>query len=181
MFGNVLEVIKATIVLRVARAHVQGVSRAYGLLPQIKNKGTLRIGPGFQIRGQRFRVGIAVGTEGTLNIGRDVFLNQGVSIAAMTTIMIGDNVKIADLVTIQDTNYHQVSPDEPIVAAPITICRNVWLGRLSIISPGVTIGENSVVAAGSIVTKNVEPNTVVAGAPAKLVRVFSVPEGWVRG
>ncbi|MDH6235383.1 acyltransferase [Cryobacterium sp. CG_9.6] len=102
------------------------------------------------------------------------------SIAAMTTVTIGDNVKIADLVTIQDTNYHRVAPGEQVVSAPITICRNAWLGRLSIISPGVTIGENSVVAAGAVVTRDVQPNTVVAGTPAKVVRTFLAPQGWIR-
>lgn len=180
MFGSLIQVVRASLVLRIARAHVVGAPRAYGRLPQIKNMGTLKIGPGFQVRGQRFRVGIAVGPNGTLNIGENVFLNQGVSIAAMTTITIGSHAKIADLVTIQDTHYHRVSPEESVAAAPITIGRNAWLGRLSIINPGVTIGENAVVAAGSIVTRDVQPNTVVAGAPAKLVRVFSAPEGWVR-
>jgi acetyltransferase-like isoleucine patch superfamily enzyme len=180
VIANALRIVRAVITLRMAGARVNGIPRVFGRLPQIRNKGTLTIGSGLQLRGQRFRVGIAVERGGTLTIGQHVFLNQGVSIAARTTITIGDFTKIADLVTIQDTNYHRVSPDEPVVSAPITIGRNVWLGRLSIISPGVTIGDNAVVAAGSVVTKDVSPNTVVAGTPAKLLRSFSTPPGWVR-
>lgn len=180
MIASALGIVRAVIAFRMAGARVQGAPRVFGRLPQVRNKGTLNIGSGFQVRGQRFRVGIAVDRDGTLNIGEHVFLNQGVSIAAKTTVTIGDHTKIADLVTIQDTNYHSVSPDEPVVSAPITIGRNVWLGRLSIISPGVTIGDNAVVAAGSIVTKDVMPNTVVAGTPAKFLRSFTTPPGWVR-
>jgi acetyltransferase-like isoleucine patch superfamily enzyme len=53
---------------------------------------------------------------------------------------------------------------------PIVVKRNAWIGAAATILPGVTIGENSVVAAGAVVNKDVPPNTVVAGVPAKIVR-----------
>jgi acetyltransferase-like isoleucine patch superfamily enzyme len=55
----------------------------------------------------------------------------------------------------------------------VRIANNVWIGMNAVILKGVTIGENSVVAAGSVVTKNVEPNTVVAGNPAQVVKTFA--------
>jgi acetyltransferase-like isoleucine patch superfamily enzyme len=60
----------------------------------------------------------------------------------------------------------------PLKAAPVKICNNVWIGMNAVILKGVTVGENSVVAAGSVVTKNVEANTVVAGNPAVIVKKF---------
>jgi len=56
--------------------------------------------------------------------------------------------------------------------APVKIADNVWIGMNAVILKGVIVGENSVVAAGSVVTKNVEPNTVVAGNPAVVVKRF---------
>ncbi len=53
---------------------------------------------------------------------------------------------------------------------PIHIGKNVWIGSGAIVLPGVTIGDNSIVGAGSVVTKNVEPNSVVAGNPAKFIK-----------
>src|SRR3954453_13855506 len=64
-------------------------------------------------------------------------------------------------------------PDRPTLkTAPIKICDNAWIGMNAVILKGVTIGENSVVAAASVVTKSVEPNTVVAGNPAVVVKHF---------
>ena len=59
---------------------------------------------------------------------------------------------------------------ERLVTAPITICDGVWIGARAIILPGVTIGEGAVVAAGAVVTKDVEPFTVVGGNPAKFIK-----------
>ena len=69
--------------------------------------------------------------------------------------------------------YFKNRPARPkLKTAPVRIANNVWIGMNAVILKGVTIGENSVVAAGSVVTKNVEPNTVVAGNPAQVVKTF---------
>ena len=57
-----------------------------------------------------------------------------------------------------------------ITCKPVHICRRAWIGAGSTILPGVTVGENSVVGAGSVVTHDVEPNTIVAGNPARLIK-----------
>ena len=80
--------------------------------------------------------------------------------------MIGPNVSII-------TSGHPVEPSRRrafTIAKPIVIERNVWIAAGATIIGGVTVGENSVVAAGSVVTKNVPPNTLVGGNPARVIR-----------
>jgi acetyltransferase-like isoleucine patch superfamily enzyme len=81
-------------------------------------------------------------------------------------VMIGPNVSII-------TSGHPIEPSrrrEFTTAKPIVIERNVWIAAGATIIGGVTVGENSVVAAGSVVTKNVPPNTLVGGNPARVIR-----------
>ena len=70
------------------------------------------------------------------------------------------------------TLNHDLNPErrQVCIPAPIRIGKNVWIGSNSTILPGVTIGDNSVVAAGAVVTKNVEANTIVGGVPAKIIK-----------
>ncbi|MEO8199502.1 MAG: DapH/DapD/GlmU-related protein [Gemmatimonadota bacterium] len=94
---------------------------------------------------------------------------------------------IAGNVSIFDNTSHPVSParrlaHQPITeqdVAPVIIGTNCWIGLNSIILRGVTIGDNSIVAAGSVVTKSVPPNSIVAGNPARLVKsiVDDLPPG----
>jgi acetyltransferase-like isoleucine patch superfamily enzyme len=89
-------------------------------------------------------------------------------------IDIGDDVLIGPNVSLI-TSGHPVEPAERragVTAAPIVIGRNVWIAAGATIIGGVTIGENSVVAAGSVVTHNVPPNSLVGGNPARLIRAI---------
>ncbi|MDE5625758.1 MAG: acyltransferase [Muribaculaceae bacterium] len=70
------------------------------------------------------------------------------------------------------SNNHDLRDREVITLAPVRICRGAWIGAGATILPGVTIGENAVVGAASVVTRDVAPNTIVAGNPAKLLRSF---------
>jgi acetyltransferase-like isoleucine patch superfamily enzyme len=115
-----------------------------------------------------------------LEIGDDVLLNQGVNIYVSSRVTIGSHSKLADLVAIYDTDFHEVEPGADIRRAPVVLGENVWLGRGVLVLPGVTIGDHSVVAAGSVVLDDVPPNTLVAGTPAKVVRALSVPDGFIR-
>jgi maltose O-acetyltransferase len=63
---------------------------------------------------------------------------------------------------------------------PVMIERNVWIGRNCLVLPGTVIGENSVIAAGSIVTRSIPPNSVAAGNPATVIRTITCETGWVR-
>lgn len=104
-------------------------------------------------------------------IGKNVFINFGCTILDLGGVIIEDHVLIAPNVSLL-SEEHPLSPQErqSLVPKPVHIKRKVWLGANSTILPGVTVGENSVVAAGAVVTKDVPANVVVAGIPAKIIR-----------
>src|SRR6478609_6192545 len=132
----------------------------------------------------------AIGENGSCTIG-DFSLVNGALIMAEERIEIGSYCLISWNVGIADSDFHPIEPAQRLIDAealapyfknrparpklktvPVKICDNVWIGMNAVILKGVTIGENSVVAAGSVVTKSVEPNTVVAGNPAVIVKHF---------
>jgi acetyltransferase-like isoleucine patch superfamily enzyme len=105
-------------------------------------------------------------------VGRNVFINQNCTFYDLGGIDIADDVMIGPNVSII-TSGHPVEPSRRrafTIAKPIVIERNVWIAAGATIIGGVTVGENSVVAAGSVVTKNVPPNTLVGGNPARVIR-----------
>lgn len=106
-----------------------------------------------------------------LKIGKKVFINSGCRFQDQGGITIGDGALIGHNVVMATIN-HDLDPQRrsDILPAPIVIGRNVWLGANSTILPGVCIGENAVIAAGAVVTKNVPADTVAAGIPAKPIR-----------
>jgi len=81
-------------------------------------------------------------------------------------VVIGPNV----IIVTHDSSYHCIQQDIPLIRREVIIKRNVYIGAGAIILPGVTIGEYSIVAAGSVVTKDVPPHTVVAGVPARVIK-----------
>jgi maltose O-acetyltransferase len=105
-------------------------------------------------------------------IGRNSRINRNCTLDIRNGLMIGDNVSISPEVMIlgetHDYNDPTFSCSEP---GPVTIEDYVWIGSRAMILPGVTVGRGAVVAAGSVVTKDVVPMTVVAGIPAKPVAV----------
>lgn len=121
-----------------------------------------------------------VGPNAELVIGNRVSLNYRGVISVTRSVRIGDDTLIAGEVAIFDNTNHPVSPSRrlangPLAAgeiSPVVIGRNVWIGLRCTIMRGVTIGDNSVVAAGAVVTKSVPPNAVVAGNPAAVVRTL---------
>ncbi len=107
----------------------------------------------------------------TTRFGRDSFVNFGCTFLALGGITIGEGAFIGPHCVLA-TEYH---PEEPakrhsLLTKPIVIGRNAWLGADVKVLAGVTIGENAIVAAGSVVTKDVPPDTVVAGSPAQVIR-----------
>nr|WP_086682277.1 acyltransferase [Nostoc sp. T09] len=124
----------------------------------------------------------------TISIGKRVFMNG--NLIAAKSIEIGDDVMISWSVTIVDHNSHAVSFSQRskdvmnwqlgkkdwthVKVAPIKICNKVWIGFNSIVLKGVTIGEGAVVAAGSVVTKDVPAWTIVGGNPSRVIR--EIPE-----
>ncbi len=106
-----------------------------------------------------------------ISIGNNVFIMDGILLMGSGGITIEDNAQIAANVQILSNN-HDLRDREVITLAPVRICRGAWIGAGATILPGVTIGENAVVGAASVVTRDVAPNTIVAGNPAKVLRTF---------
>lgn len=106
-----------------------------------------------------------------IRLGKNVFINHACSFLDMGGITIEDHVLIGPKVNLVTEN-HPLDPADrrALVAKPILVKRNAWIGAGAIILPGVTIGENAVVAAGSVVSKDVPDNVVVAGVPARVIR-----------
>ena len=108
-----------------------------------------------------------------VRLGNYVYANFNLTLVDDGNIAIGDNVMFAPNVTVI-TATHPVLPSLREKGlqfnVDVKICSNVWIGAGAIIMPGITVGENSVVGAGSVVTKDVPPNTVVVGNPARVLR-----------
>ena len=108
-----------------------------------------------------------------ITIGKQVFINSGCSFQDQGGIYIGDRSLIGHKVVLATLN-HGLKPDDrgTLYPAPIHIGQNVWIGANATVLAGVTIGDNAVVAAGSVVTKDVPANVVVAGTPARVIRTI---------
>jgi acetyltransferase-like isoleucine patch superfamily enzyme len=130
----------------------------------------------------------SLGANGQCTVGDFTLLN-GALVMAEERIEIGSHCLISWNVGIADSDFHPLEPAQRIVdshalapffknrparpkirTAPVIIGDNVWIGMNAVILKGVTIGENSVVAAGAVVTKSVPPNVVVAGNPAVVTK-----------
>lgn len=106
-------------------------------------------------------------------IGKNVFINHDCSFLDLGGITIEDHVQIGPKVSLITEN-HPLDPSirKSLDLKSILIKRNAWIGAGAIILPGITIGENSVIAAGAVVNKDVPDNTVVGGVPAKVIRTL---------
>ena len=106
-----------------------------------------------------------------ITVGKNVFINMGCKFQDQGGIFIGDGALIGHNVVLATLN-HGISPDErhDLFPAPIHIGKNVWIGANATVLPGVTIGDNAVIAAAAVVTKDVPANVVVGGIPAKVIR-----------
>ncbi|SMF45441.1 transferase hexapeptide (six repeat-containing protein) [Tistlia consotensis] len=123
---------------------------------------------------------LSTGPEGRLVLGERVFLNSGVVVSAQRSIEIGDDCKIGDMTALYDSNFHQIEEGAEVGVAPVRLGRNVWLGRGVVVLPGVTIGDHSVVGAGSVVTAAIPPGVLAAGNPARVLRPLRCSEAFRR-
>lgn len=104
-------------------------------------------------------------------LGKNVFINHACSFLDIGGIIIEDDVLIGPRVNITSES-HPLDPSDrkTLIPKPVHIKRNAWIGAGATILPGVTVGENAVVAAGAVANRDVPPNTVVAGIPAKIIK-----------
>ena len=112
-----------------------------------------------------------------IRVGKNVFINHGCEFMDRGGITLEDKVLIGPKVNLVTINH----PMEPgrrrsTFCAPILIKRNAWIGVGASVMPGVTIGENAIVAANAVVTSDVAANTIVGGIPAKVIKTFSGEE-----
>ena len=108
-----------------------------------------------------------------IRLGKGVFINEGCCFQDQGGIEICDNALIGQQVVIATLN-HDLNPArrKNMIPAPVKIGNNVWIGAHATILAGVTIGDNAIVAAGSVVTKDVPANVVVGGVPAKIIKTI---------
>jgi acetyltransferase-like isoleucine patch superfamily enzyme len=124
-------------------------------------------------------VWITAPAPGRVRIGAGTFLNIGVMVAAVELVEIGAHCMLANGCFVTDGNHRFDDPDKPVpwqgfsTKGPTRIGDNVWLGANVVVTSGVTIGERSVVGANSVVTQDIPPFSIAAGAPAKVLRAVT--------
>lgn len=136
---------------------------------------------------------LTFGHGGKITIGDYCFIGEQTRVWSGSAISIGDRVLISHNVNVFDNVAHPLNPKarheqfKEIITTghprkidlsdkPVVLCDDVWIGCMSIVMPGVTIGEGAIVGAGSVVTKDVPPYTIVAGNPARIIRELSPEE-----
>lgn len=115
-------------------------------------------------------------------VGRDVFVGEDLLIIDEPSdwgmVSIGDRVAISPRVTLvvsSRPNFSRIAPYVPVRHSPISIENDAWLGTGTVVMPGIRIGEGAVVAANSVITRDVKPYTIVGGSPAKFISEVPVP------
>ena len=133
--------------------------------------------------GLKYNYGIAIYPTARIwapwnvEMGAHVAIDDRVNLYSADKIIIGTKVAISREAFICTASHDITKPNRPLVTAPIKIEDGVWIGARAIVLPGVTIGEGAVVAAGSVVTRNVDPWSVVGGNPAKVLKTRELSFG----
>jgi acetyltransferase-like isoleucine patch superfamily enzyme len=122
-------------------------------------------------------------TPARIRIGGGTFLNLGVQVAAADLVAIGAHCMLANGCFVTDANHRFDDPELPVPwqgftsKGPTRLGDNVWCGANVVVTSGVTIGERSVIGANSVVTTDIPPYSIAAGAPAKVIRTIEYPAG----
>jgi len=173
VWDNGLAVLNARWALRKAD-HLGDRVRLRGR-PVVRNGGRMIINSRVQLISTVATLELVSDPGGVLEIGEATLVNFGCSLAATALVRIGADCHIGPYTLILDNAYHRVEPERRLErppSEPIIIEDNVWIGARAILMPGVTIGRDSCVGAGSVVTTSVEPRTLVAGVPARPIRAL---------
>ena len=115
----------------------------------------------------RINMGVRLYDPNNIVIGEDCVVGEGVVLDGRDKLIIGDHVDIASEVMIYNSQHDINSDKFEAVSSPVAVGDYVFIGPRAILLPGVTVGEGAVIAAGAVVTKDVEPYTIVGGVPAK--------------
>ena len=164
-YGEIFKIASRTMQLSAELNRSADINRIRELLSQITessiDQSTTVLAP--------FHINLGIFTH----MGKNVFINHDCTFLDIGGITIEDDVLIGPKVSLI-TESHPLSPAErrALIVKPIVIKRNAWIGAGATILPGVTVGENAVVAAGAVVNKDVPANTAVAGVPAKVIKAL---------
>jgi len=168
-----------------ARLHVELARReafargpVHGDVLGMLREGRLEIGPQVLLEPG---VWLTSGPRGRIRIGGGTFLNLGVMVAAEQLVEIGEHCMAANGCLITDGNHRFDDPEKPVpwqgftTKGPTIIGDNVWLGANVVVTSGVTIGRRSVIGSNSVVTADIPPFSIAAGAPARVIKAVEYP------
>jgi acetyltransferase-like isoleucine patch superfamily enzyme len=150
----------------------------HGNVLEALREGRLEIGAGTLLEPH---VWITAPGGARVRIGSGTFLNLGVMVAAQELVEIGDHCMLANGCFVSDADHRFDDPDKPVTwqgfqsRGPTRIGDNCWLGAHVVVTSGVTIGERCVIGANSVVTSDLEPFSIAAGVPARLLRRVQFP------
>ncbi|HVS29099.1 MAG TPA: acyltransferase [Solirubrobacteraceae bacterium] len=145
----------------------------HGNVLEAFDEGRLEVGAGTLLEPG---VWLTAPGEGRIRIGAGSFLNLGVMVAAVALVEIGSHVMLANGCFVSDGSHRFDDATRPVTwqgfesKGPTRIADNVWCGANVVVTSGVTIGERCVIGANSVVTKDLPPHTIAAGAPARVLR-----------
>lgn len=151
----------------------------HGNVLEALREGRLRVGAGTLLEPG---VWITADPPARVHIGAGSFLNLNVMVAAQELVEIGDHCMLANGCFVSDASHRFDDPRRPVTwqgfdsKGPTRIGDNVWCGANVVVTSGVTIGERCVIGAGSVVTHDLEPFSIAAGAPARVIRRVEYPE-----
>lgn len=148
--------------------------RVSGVAPVIDNRGgTIVLGSDVTFAAPRTPIHIAMKPNSLLSIGDGTWMNDGVWFGCTERMTIGERVLIGPGVRLLDNDYHDLHQRWRTPASqPVTVGDDVWLASDAIVLPGVTIGRGAVIGAMTVVCHDVEPFSVVAGNPARVVKTL---------
>jgi acetyltransferase-like isoleucine patch superfamily enzyme len=169
---SLLEHIKGLWFSRKLSTHGIIVVTGSGSFPKVINRGgTIHAGHCQFYEGVR----LEIGKGASLSIGNGSYLNRNTLVVAETKVEIGNSCKIAWDVVIMDSDLHPIE-GKTLENKPVIIEDNVWIGCRSIILKGVRIGKGAIIAAGSVVTKDIPAYAIAAGVPARVIATRSLTE-----
>jgi len=164
--------------LAAERRRAQGLMAAYnktivGDTSRIQILKDLLGDPG---QGASIRTPFYVDYGSNIFLGKDVFFNYGCVVLDICPVTIGDMTQIGPMVQIISADHPREAEQRDLgleIGKPVTIGRNVWIGGNAMILPGVTVGDDAIIGAGAIVTRDVAPGTTVVSSPARPIGAAS--------
>jgi maltose O-acetyltransferase len=135
-----------------------------------------RIGSGTTLMGNLVVLGVER-VRADLSIGSDCFINIGCVLDLTAPITIGDRVSVGHDVLILTSTHDEANARRragPLISAPVLVGDGAWIAARAVLLPGVVVGNGAIVCAGAVVTRSVEPHTMVGGVPARMIRQLDV-------